>query len=124
MVNVMFKKADMIIFVCILAAALAAAGIFCLFSKQGKEVVITVGGETYGSYPLDEDRSINVSTRYGVNKIVISDSTVFVASADCPNQLCVRQSPISRCGQSIVCLPHRLVVAISAGRPDVDATAG
>ena len=35
--------------------------------------------------------------------------------ADCPDQVCVRHSAISRNGESIICLPHEVVVSIEDG---------
>ena len=45
-------------------------------------------------------------------------------SSDCRNQVCVNHAPISRSGESIICLPHKLVVRIQSGKEaDVDAIA-
>jgi len=44
-----------------------------------------------------------------------------VTDADCPDRLCVKQRAISKQGETIVCLPHRLIVKIEGGdAPDVD----
>ena len=45
-------------------------------------------------------------------------------SSDCHNQVCVNHKPISRSGESIICLPHKVVVQIEGGKEaDVDAVA-
>ena len=36
-------------------------------------------------------------------------------SADCPDQICVRQKAISKEGESIICLPNKVVVSIVGG---------
>ena len=33
-------------------------------------------------------------------------------SADCPDQICVHQRAISKNGESIICLPNKVVVSI------------
>ena len=44
--------------------------------------------------------------------------------ADCPDQICVRHKAISKSGESIVCLPHKVVVEISSEEEqDVDIVA-
>ena len=48
------------------------------------------------------------------NLLMISDGTAFVSDADCPDKLCVKQRAISRNGESIICLPHKLVIRIVA----------
>lgn len=50
-----------------------------------------------------------------------------VAHSDCPTQDCVRTGAITRSGQSIVCLPARIVIRLEGGAsaPDaVDAVLG
>jgi hypothetical protein len=45
-----------------------------------------------------------------------------MASSDCHNQVCVEHAPISHSGESIICLPHKLVVTIKGGKEaEVDA---
>jgi hypothetical protein len=49
------------------------------------------------------------------NIVEIKDGMVTVTEASCRNQVCVKHSPVSRSGESIVCLPNRLVVRIDSG---------
>ena len=44
-----------------------------------------------------------------------------VALSDCPTQDCVHTGTITRGGQSIVCLPARIVIRLEGGAPDPDA---
>ena len=46
--------------------------------------------------------------------------------ADCPDRLCVRQGAVSRVGESIICLPHELVVTVEGEEMDggLDGVAG
>ena len=46
------------------------------------------------------------------NTVEIKSGSVSVTEASCRNQVCVRHGAISRPGESIVCLPNRLVVTI------------
>ena len=46
------------------------------------------------------------------NLISVTDGKVVVEAADCKDQICVRHKPVSSKGESIICLPHRLVVEI------------
>ena len=46
------------------------------------------------------------------NTVEIKSGSVSVTDASCRNQVCVRHGAISRPGESIVCLPNRLVVTI------------
>lgn len=44
-----------------------------------------------------------------------------VARSDCPTQDCVHTGAITRSGQSIVCLPARIIIRLEGGAPDPDA---
>lgn len=46
------------------------------------------------------------------NLVTISGGRVWMEEADCRDQLCVHHIPISTGGESIICLPNRLVVEI------------
>jgi hypothetical protein len=41
--------------------------------------------------------------------------------ADCPDKLCEKTGKISKNGETIVCLPHRVVVEIQGGEGNVDS---
>ena len=44
--------------------------------------------------------------------IEIKDGEVSVKEADCPDKICVNHKKISNVGESIICLPHKLVIEI------------
>ena len=88
-------------------------------SSPAQYVVVWIDGKEAGRYSLKEDREIPFTTKLGR----ISDGKAFMTEADCPDGYCLEQHAISRTGDRIVCLPHRLIAeAVSAG-PDVDETA-
>lgn len=119
------KKGDIVLFAAFAAAAVLIACIPFVRSQAAGEsreasgnaarVVITIAGEEYGSWPLDQNRVLNVENAYGFNEVTIQDSTVAVTRSDCANQICVDTGAIRRTGEMIVCLPHRLVVTIQSG---------
>ncbi len=90
--------------------------IFLLFKgslKSGNKAVITVNGEKVSSFNLNEERNEAIKTENGVNTLKIEDGMVSVTDADCPDKICVNHRPISKVGETIICLPHKLVVEIA-----------
>jgi hypothetical protein len=81
----------------------------------GTHVKISIAGELYGTYSLDDDRIITIDNNENYNKIVIKDGKVFMSDADCPNKVCVKHSPIDSTGESIVCLPNKVLIEIVGG---------
>ena len=121
---------------------------------KGGEVILNKNGHEIARYAIDEDRSILVDEVGGVteypadNEILFEGSSyddgtvseemprdyniirirggkVSVIKADCRSQVCVDHKAISRTGESIICLPHKLVVEIISadGGSDYDTLA-
>ena len=116
-----------ILFVAVLLL-LALGGVLYLFVFRGggDTVRVTVDGELYGVYSLSEDVSLEI--RHGSeqsNRLVIRDGQVFMENATCPDGICVDHRPIFRNGESIVCLPNRVVITVvvdgDGDAPDVVA---
>ncbi|MBQ6848984.1 MAG: NusG domain II-containing protein [Clostridia bacterium] len=118
------KRRNDVIFIAILLAAamLLGVGMYVLRS-EGDSVTVTVDGHLYGTYPLSEDTTVDIRTAYGYNRLVIRDGQAKMEDADCPDGICAAHVAISRMGQSIVCLPHKVVVtvaaAVTADTPDM-----
>ena len=100
------------------------AGILCwrwVDRQEGARAVVTIDGRKTADYDLSEDREEVIETEYGCNRLVIHEGTAAVTEADCPDKVCVREGRIRWSGQSIVCLPHRLVVSIEGnGEQEID----
>ena len=114
-----FKKADIILLAIFLLLGIGSVLVLRLQSAEGTTVIISVNGEEFGRYPLRVDREIDVDTGYGHNTVRISAGTVRVTESDCPNHDCEDFGAIARPAQSIMCIPHRLIVLIS-GDTDID----
>lgn len=93
------------------------------FTYEKAQLRITVNGEEYGVYSLEEDRVIRIGD---TNVCEIKDGYVTMTEADCPDHLCMKQKRISKTGGTIVCLPNRVVLEIisreSSEGPDVVAS--
>ena len=96
-----------------LAAIILFAAFFVFRSHADASFVrITLEGGTYGTYRLEDDITLEIDSGNGTNKVVIKDGKVWMEDADCPDRYCVSKGGISHSGDTIVCLPHRLVIEI------------
>ena len=125
----MFKKADIIIILGVLLLGACALLITVLAGRQAPAYVrIIVNGRIAAEYRLDTDRDFSV-TGYDGGEVrgIISGGTADVVSATCPDKICVDHTVIKRTGESIVCLPNRVVITIVSSDDDesvIDAVAG
>lgn len=84
-----------------------------LTEKTGKTVMVSVDGVVKYTFPLDEDIEFKIEGyEGGINYLVIKDGEAYLTEASCPDLLCVQMGKISSQGQSIICLPNRVVVEI------------
>ena len=86
--------------------------------------MITFGGEVIQEMPLNMDGSFFVCFKESdYNLIVVEDGKAYVAEANCANQICKNSKSISKSGEVITCIPHRLVVTVVSPEKEVDAVA-
>ncbi|WP_022768701.1 MULTISPECIES: NusG domain II-containing protein [unclassified Butyrivibrio] len=115
------KKNDVILIAALLVVALLTAGGMRIWqmnnTKDTANVVVTIDGEVYGTYPLSEDRTERIELPDGsYNILVISDGYADVTEASCPDQICVKHNHIRYSKESIVCLPNKVVVTVEGGK--------
>ena len=125
MIAMKSRKADWIIFIAALVIFAGSMLLMRYLGHDGEEAVVYVNGEEVASYPLSRDiRETIQGYDGGENVLVIEDHRAKIESADCPDQSCMHQKAISANGETIVCLPHRIVVLIrSKTESEVDAVA-
>ncbi|MBO5459907.1 MAG: NusG domain II-containing protein [Lachnospira sp.] len=118
------KKTDIWLFAGILAVAVVMTVVIQLgIKKPGETAVITVDGKVVKELPLSQDtKEIEIEGyQGGINKIVVSEGWIYMSYADCPDELCVHTGKIRNTGETIVCLPHRVVVEIKGGEEVYDS---
>lgn len=109
------KKADAVLVVSVLAFSVVL-GILLILNAQNSSAGWAVA-ERDGKEILRLSLSRNQSVRIedgdgGCNVVTVQDGAVRVSEADCPDKICISQGEIRIPGQTIVCLPHRLLIRL------------
>ncbi|NLN15022.1 MAG: NusG domain II-containing protein [Tissierellia bacterium] len=110
-------KGDKILIVIVLILSLISMGYIRRqgLSNDDKYVSIQVNGAEVKKIIFDKSvvgKKLPIETEFGYNLVEIGDNQVRVIEADCPDKIDVKQGWISRIGETIVCLPNRLVIEI------------
>ena len=117
---------DIILAAVILVIAVAGL-LFIKFTKvQGNRVVVKINGVETVSYSLSEDVRYEIRTgenNENINVLVIKDGKAYLSEADCPDGICKDYRPISYVGETIVCLPHKVVIEITGNTTDISLDA-
>lgn len=109
------KKNDIKLIAVILLIAAAGMAFLFLNQKPGDKVIVMVDGEVYQEYPLNEDITVDIpGVNGGINHLVIKDGHADVTDANCPDKVCVRQKQIDKNGETIVCLPNKVIIKVES----------
>lgn len=111
------KKKELIIIAILLFISLGGIALFYCVNASDQPLTVRVSrdGEVIATLPLSLDYSETFSSASGSNTLVISNGTADITEADCPGQVCVDTHSISNPGETIVCLPNKLIVEIITG---------
>lgn len=118
------RKNDVILIAALTLTFALIGACLLLLGKQGDTVTVTVDGKLYGEYPLARDTAVEILSESGHNLLVIRDGAALVEDASCPDGICAAHRPISRNGESIICLPNKVVISVSSeseNEPDLPA---
>jgi hypothetical protein len=122
-------RADKFLIAVIILVALGGLGLGYrnLFSakdlRHPAKATISVQGKVLRTLDLDSGKKgeiFPVSGRCGTATVEVGAGRIRVATAKCPEQICVKQGWVDRPGEAIVCLPGEIVIRID-GPTAVDA---
>lgn len=105
------RRADLILLSALLLTSLLIFAVIRLVTPRGTVAVISVDGIPTARLPLKENTTFDLN---GTHTVVVRDGKVFVESAPCRDQICVRHAPVSREGETIVCLPYHVTITVTA----------
>ncbi|MGM9973134.1 MAG: NusG domain II-containing protein [Clostridiaceae bacterium] len=112
------KKLDIIIIAVLLVISFIPEILFGIkYSAEASETYaeITIGGKPYKTVSLsgnEGEDSFIVHTEQGFNVIEIKGDSIAIIDADCNDKLCLEFGHITNSGESIICLPHKLMIEI------------
>lgn len=106
------KKGDFIlIFICLLIGA-----VFLFFPKKsGERAEIYLNGEKVKTVSLKENSLFTV----GNVSVVVENGKIFVENSPCADKICMHTGKIYRAGDTIACLPEKVIIKIiGSNAPD------
>lgn len=111
--NTTLLKGDIIIIASVIALALVTFLLTLeMYTQNSNLVEVYIDGEKIHTLPLQNDTTIIIEETYQ-NTIVIENNKVKVTNSTCPDGICENFGNISTSGQTIICMPNRLVVTIA-----------
>ena len=103
---------DVIFIASLLLVVLVFVCVLFFSAEEGNTVRVTVDGRLFGEYSLLENKTVEIVNGDGYNLLIIEDGKAYVDTASCPDGICSSHRPVSRNGESIICLPNKVVIEI------------
>ncbi|RKQ33931.1 NusG domain II-containing protein [Oceanobacillus halophilus] len=120
----MVKTWDIILIVLLILLSFLPFGIFTYqqAAQAGNDstlvAVITVDNQETRRVPLTGNTETEVFdivvSEHEKNTVEVDHEHIRIKSATCSDQVCVRTGAISKPGETIVCLPHKIVIEIQS----------
>lgn len=87
------------------------------FVPSGNTAVISVDDKQVNVMRLTENEEYNIVINGEItNTVVVEDGYVYVKNASCPDKICQKHKRISKKGESIVCLPNKVVITVNGSQ--------
>ena len=116
-----FRKKDLILCVVLLVAGIICWLVMRLVLPTGNTADVYIDDKLVQTIDMTVDDTYEFNTDRGSNTVVVESGKIRVSDADCPDKVCVNMGWKSRRGETIACLPHKLVIEIQGGRErDID----
>ena len=114
---------DILLILAILIIFVVPLSIFLVFGKEGDCAEVLVDGESVGVYSLSKNTVVDIATeKGGINRLEIKEHSAKIIYANCPDGICSKHRKINKTNETIVCLPHKVVVKIVSKNNEVDIT--
>ena len=110
-------KNDIILIASLISIIIIFTICWLAFRKDANTVTVTVNKEFYGTYSINKNQTVDIVTGSNgeqINRLVIENGVAYISFASCPDGICVNHRPISKSGESIICLPNKVVVSSKA----------
>jgi len=114
-------KNDVIL--CLLLFVVAFSLLFILKpSQEGECVAVYVENNEVARYSLAVDGEYEITSGEHYLVLKIQDGCAFVCETNCPDHTCEKSGTIQKAGESLICLPAKIVIKV-LGESEVDAYA-
>lgn len=126
----MIRRWDVFMVLILILISLLPIVVFSYVQKENADeqskiiAVISVDNEVVDQVTLTDnvgEDTFDITTENGkINTVEVRDETIRVKGATCSDQVCVRSGFISKPGEIIVCIPHKLMIKIETLNGETD----
>jgi hypothetical protein len=105
-------KADKLIILILFTLTIFSYNVNSHLNQSGENALLYIDGSLAYKIALSSDKEYEITVPNGEAVINVTDGKLFITSAPCPRKICVNGSPISKRGESLICVPNRMFIKI------------
>lgn len=110
------KKRDIVLAAVLLILGIVGVLIVKYGLKTGSTADVYIDDKLVQTLDMSVDDEYTFQTDKGSNTVEVRNGAVSMKSADCPDKVCVRMGTKNRNGETITCLPHKMVIEVHCGQ--------
>lgn len=101
--------------VVLILLGISLTGLLCVATTaEGTRVVVTSGGQTSFTAPLDQPRTVDLDGPLGQTHLVIDNQGARITGSPCPRKICISMGTAKQTGDLLACVPNRILVRIES----------
>ncbi|MGP6147452.1 NusG domain II-containing protein [Jeotgalibaca sp. A122] len=121
----MIRRGDIIVVLLLMLGSFLPLGVFTYVQatadQTNLQAVVEVDGDVVHVFDLVDDgetETYHYKDEHGhENVLVRTGMSVKMTEATCSDQVCVRMAAIDQVGDTILCLPHKMLVEVRSDSP-------
>jgi hypothetical protein len=90
-------------------------------NEAAAKLQIRLGNTIYGTYSLQQNKTLHIHGNIGIATIEIKDGSVRFRESPCNTQYCVHQGWLNKAGQAAICLPNQLSLELVGVKKNYDS---
>jgi hypothetical protein len=104
----------------VLLLLLASFASFAFLGQRpkGRQVIVEQAGRIVFTAPLGADRTVVLPGPHGETVLAIHHGRAYIATASCPNKICMGMGEVSRQGELLACVPNGLLLRVEGDSGD------
>ncbi len=114
--HIQIKPGDIILSIALLIVSLMCMWMIIHGKTSGEEADIYLDGKLVQTVRLNKNQNIELVSTLGEINIHVNNHKIWIHQVACPDQTCKKMGKITKTGETIVCVPNKLVIVIKGKR--------
>lgn len=116
------NKNDIKLIIIVLIIIISLFLIYLLNTNKANKAYVYYENELILTIDLNNDKTYEVDGELGKVKIEVLNRQIRVVEENSPRHLCSKQGFISNSGQSIICLPNKIIIELPNNEIDAEVS--